>query len=505
MRSVESIRHLEGAVLDGRVRIGERVTTLVHRADGMAGSGLPTNLFVRFFPDHDPAEPLTERFLEATYLDHPNLLRCFGAGVHEVAGERITYALLEPYDETLTTQLERGPYSESDALDLGTQLGGALSYLHKNNLVCCGLDAPGIVIAGGRPKIAEYSQMRVPGTSYAAETRRLLASSPAVPPEAFEGIVTPAWDSWSLSSVLMSALSGPRPEPAAGRRSPRREFPEPFATVIAECMTSDWRSRCDVGRIVDLLKKSASRSDELSPDPSPLRPAQGRIPSPPSSAERVPLETHFRVEPPRRSSRWFYIAAMVGAVALGAFVAAITLNQKGSDPATAAQPPVTATGEIATPAKPGPSVPEPVQEQEAGTAERERSNGDAAAIRTVLNDWVAATRSRNAAAMATYYAPTVDTYYGVRGVSREFVRHQREEALSKVHEIRRLDIGNVQVSVSEPARATVTLDKTWDFGAGSSGKVRQELVMRKYDSQWRIASERDIRVYRLHTHGRGRA
>jgi hypothetical protein len=42
-------------------------------------------------------------------------------------------------------------------------------------------------------------------------------------------------------------------------------------------------------------------------------------------------------------------------------------------------------------------------------------------------------------------------------------------------------------------------DKSWDFGGGHSGMVEQQLELGKLDGNWRITSERNIRVYRINS------
>jgi hypothetical protein len=62
-----------------------------------------------------------------------------------------------------------------------------------------------------------------------------------------------------------------------------------------------------------------------------------------------------------------------------------------------------------------------------------------------------------------------------------------------------MNISNLTVTPDASGeRATAVFDKEWLFDGdqkSSSGKVRSELQMRKIKGEWRITSERDLKVY----------
>jgi hypothetical protein len=102
-----------------------------------------------------------------------------------------------------------------------------------------------------------------------------------------------------------------------------------------------------------------------------------------------------------------------------------------------------------------------------------------------------------------FYAADVNAFYGARHVSREWIKQNREKALSRVGKIRELIIDNVQLRQDRADHAMAIFDKSWDFGGRYSGKVKQQLELGKLDGNWRITSERNIHVYRVNS-GRGR-
>jgi hypothetical protein len=197
------------------------------------------------------------------------------------------------------------------------------------------------------------------------------------------------------------------------------------------------------------------------------------------------------------------IAAGAGAVACCALLATITMNTVRP----AAQPrPVPAPTTVQKPAPevadPGRNAAPPTGDPALATEQAQGPN-DSAQIYELLNGWVAASRNRNLDALSSFYAAQVNAFYGARHVSREWVKQNRENALSHVGQIRELTIDNVHLREDGPDHAIAIFDKSWDFGSGYAGKVKQQLELQKLNGNWRITSERNIRTYRVNS-GRGR-
>jgi hypothetical protein len=63
--------------------------------------------------------------------------------------------------------------------------------------------------------------------------------------------------------------------------------------------------------------------------------------------------------------------------------------------------------------------------------------------------------------------------------------------------IAKLSLTNIAFHDMEGPRVTATFDKEWDFRGtkGFAGSEKQEMVFVKKEGHWRIASERELRVY----------
>src|SRR5579884_1600443 len=105
-------RQLEGTILDDRVRVGKLIRAEhdgLFEAEPLEGAQVDGAhaLAVRFIDN--TTEPVLERYLEASFLIHPNLLPCFAAGKFDFAGTHFVYSVLERADATLSDAISEHP------------------------------------------------------------------------------------------------------------------------------------------------------------------------------------------------------------------------------------------------------------------------------------------------------------------------------------------------------------------------------------------------------------
>jgi ketosteroid isomerase-like protein len=111
-------------------------------------------------------------------------------------------------------------------------------------------------------------------------------------------------------------------------------------------------------------------------------------------------------------------------------------------------------------------------------------------------DWKSTLESRNLSAYMDNYADTVD-YYRKQNLNIGAVRADKARAFS-LYDSMRQNLSNMNVSVDRTGEtATAVFDKEWSFSGRdtSAGKVRSQLVFRKFNGRWLITSERDLKVY----------
>lgn len=114
-----------------------------------------------------------------------------------------------------------------------------------------------------------------------------------------------------------------------------------------------------------------------------------------------------------------------------------------------------------------------------------------------VNSWKSAAESLNLDNYMSNYAGTVD-YYNKKGASMGFVRADKQRAFTMYNSIQ-ITLSNMSVTPDASGeRATVVVDKEWNFSGAeknSSGKVKQQLQLKKISGQWLITGERDLKVY----------
>lgn len=480
---------LEGVSLDGYVTL-QRLVAL--QGDAMFKGELIDGgpVMVRVIPEDKSNGALLDRYLEAQFFDHPNVHRPLRAARFQPEGSSYVYAVFEPPDALLGEYLAGGPLSPAEVRKLGRNVAEGLGYLHDRNLVHCGLHPWAICNIDGVWRIADFSQMRLTGAGYAAETRKLMARKSIAPPEAFQGYVSPAWDVYELGQLMRTALTGLR-EGRKGNehlhRGPNTELPEPFRSVIASSVAPDPGQRPPLSDIAAALSDSAGAPPWADTAPHATR-------EPQSSADYQAESAQPAQRRPLGNWGPSAISALVGVLA-GLLLLVFLLRdpplQDGGGASQASSQPET-RGEPGPPAQPG----APAKDE--STRSRESSGPPPAhSVAEAMKRWESATREGDIGRQTALYAPSVSRFYRARNVSRQWIHEYRQRDAEKFGRIGSLEISKIRTRKTGANTATVTFDKAWTGTkrGASSGKVRSEMQFRQINGNWKIVSERDIGTY----------
>jgi ketosteroid isomerase-like protein len=476
--TVAAWKGLEGQIIDGRLRLEaleshERIPVFSAVFDDRP-------VTVRFFHEPDPSHAVFDRHREAAFLTHPSLLACLGTGTVTLRdGERFTYGVYESPNILLSTILEAKTFTPEEIRALCLDVLDGLDFLHSHGLVYGNLDRTTVARCGDRWKLCDYSELRPEGSGYMEETRRLLGVLPGAPPEAFSGVVTPAWDSWSLAHMLRSLVAEPgsaRNADGTPKRPPRTpELPEPFRTIAAGCLVPDPGSRSTTAEIrQQLADETAVPAAAAAFSPVPAA-GQAEQATPAPLAEPQFSTPWDRMPPTRRITPSAILIGVATAVGLLFLVSGyISRHDIAASPQPAA---------VTDPTEPSRS--------------RSAAVDPESQIQAAVNKWAEAFRNKDLDTEVSLYAPRVRRFFLKSNVTPEFIRQTKQSALRSAGEIRRYDLQNLTTRFDGPDAATVTFDKVWDF-AGSrrhTGKVRGELKFERQNGAWRIVSERDLKVY----------
>ena len=190
----------------------------------------------------------------AAGLHHPHLARVYDAGTQD----GVPYIVMERVAGTpLPTDR---PLAVGQAVNIGTQIAGALAFVHDQGLVHWDVKPANILVAAdGQAKLVDFGVPGTPddtatlGTAVADNTPRPAANPPpnldALPylaPERRAGAPpAPAADVYSLGAVLYTLLAG-RP-PAAGAPAPLRQLnpavPPALESLVARALAPDPAAR----------------------------------------------------------------------------------------------------------------------------------------------------------------------------------------------------------------------------------------------------------------------
>lgn len=122
-----------------------------------------------------------------------------------------------------------------------------------------------------------------------------------------------------------------------------------------------------------------------------------------------------------------------------------------------------------------------------------------ATLRGALNDWVAATNARDIDKQMRFYNPVVDSFYRMRNASRDDVRADKARVFERASLID-IRTGTPAIRLSPDGRTAIMLfNKRYAIegeGVDRRGEVIQELRWQRINGEWRITSERDLRVVR---------
>ena len=435
------------------------------------------------------------RFLEASFLHHPNLLRVFSAG----ASGGTIYAITEPFEATLVDQNLPCACNLEDLQRALLPVCAALSWLHSQDFVYCALSENFVVQCAGVWKLADFSELRIHGRTAPAETRRLLIRRDLyAPPEAYEGVVSPAWDAWSIG-VLIERL-WVRNARASGL-NPRRSLPASLSDLIRELADPDPLQRPSLDDVANRLSQIRGREARSQSVPARDGPCAGAVP--PSHQTSLVGSGAGKLQLPVRlhANDRIRIAAIVTL-----FVGAVTILAASYGRRVVENGKLTARTHVSS----REYEPE-LQSQETRLSSAPQPNAfpaqTAAAnlisgvdekreISAFLDRWVESTRQRDVYRQSNSYAKVVRMYFGQRNVPVEAIRRAKEHEFARVQAGAEFSISDVRFERLNPDRAVISFRRTWDFpGRPFGASSREEMALNRINGVWKIASERELRAF----------
>ena len=195
--------------------------------------------FVTIPPDFDRVVALDKINREARILknlNHPNLVKVFGAGVDE---DRIFFATELVEGESLSSLLaRRGTLAWDLVVDIARQVASALQYLHDNEIIHSKLTPDKILInRKGQVKVGDLRLNRNKRRRWDAVRRKELEIAAYSAPEQFtEAGATTKSDFYALGVILFECLTGKlphEPETLGKLVKQKQEVPVPSVSSLS--------------------------------------------------------------------------------------------------------------------------------------------------------------------------------------------------------------------------------------------------------------------------------
>lgn len=150
----------------------------------------------------------------AASLEHPHLMRVLESGRCQLGTDPYLFVVMEHAEETLSETLPYRALTAEEVRELLVPTLDALEFLHSRGLVHGQLKPTNVLVVGDQLKLASDT---LRSTGEAARPSGELTIYD--PPEASEGIVSPAGDVWALGITLVEALTQRSPAWSEDRAS----------------------------------------------------------------------------------------------------------------------------------------------------------------------------------------------------------------------------------------------------------------------------------------------
>jgi len=268
--ALEVKKQLIGQVIEGKYHLRELLReggfALVYRAEEIATGQVVRPVAVKLiYPD--PQTPRTatppEELAAVLRMSHPNIVSAYSAGICKLCNVTWLYLVMELAEESLEDHIRHSTLDPREAGEFTEHIASALAYLHKDpdRLVHRDVKPANILRFKEGWKLADF------GLAFAMERMRNNENQPSgtdkyMPPEGFEGKITPAWDMWAFGVMLTEALTGHHPFEsdrhivyAISQLKPQLppDLPMPFLEIIRGCLIQKRALRWTAPQVLEAL------------------------------------------------------------------------------------------------------------------------------------------------------------------------------------------------------------------------------------------------------------
>ncbi len=240
--------------------------------DGSPSGSGPRKAAIKLLPASGRAEDRLAGWAAASSLSHPHLARVLHFGRAEIDGAGLVYVVTEFAEEVLAQILPERALTADETREMLGPVLDALDYLHGKGYVHGHVKATNILVVENEVKLSSDGLV-----ARGKESHELVSNDLYNAPEAGNGPITPATDSWSLGVTLVEALTQDSPIWDAASDADAEipaSLPKPFDEIVRECLHADPARRCTVNDIRAMLEGKPRPVAQPAPQAPERRPPQ---------------------------------------------------------------------------------------------------------------------------------------------------------------------------------------------------------------------------------------
>jgi formylglycine-generating enzyme required for sulfatase activity len=232
----------------------------------------------------------------ARKLEHSNLIKAYSVGEFTFFNTEMLYLVMELAQGSLENHIAKGGLSADEIKNITAQVAQGLNYLHGQNKVHRDLKPGNILKVNQQYKLADFGLIRTLNNKSHTQTVHNSGTIIYMPPEAFRGDISSAWDLWSLGIMLIEMTTNQLPykfnndinqlmAKVMNCELQIPSLPKEFKPIIEGCLQKDRKQRWTAQQVLNALQPVGWNSP---PSPQPAPAAVKKPVSPTPFTEKLP-------------------------------------------------------------------------------------------------------------------------------------------------------------------------------------------------------------------------
>ncbi|MBE5227739.1 MAG: SUMF1/EgtB/PvdO family nonheme iron enzyme [Microcystis aeruginosa PMC 728.11] len=275
----------------------------VFHASEMVRNTLVKEVAVKVIPESSDDKLIELK--NARKLEHSNLIKAYSVGEFTFLNTEMLYLVMELAQGSLENHIAKGGLSAGEIKNITAQVAQGLNYLHGQNKVHRDLKPGNILKVNQQYKLADFGLIRTLNNKSHTQTVHNSGTIIYMPPEAFRGDISSAWDLWSLGIMLIEMTTNQLPykfnndihqlmAKVMNCELQIPSLPKEFKPIIEGCLQKDRKQRWTAQQVLNALQPVGWNSP-----PSPP-PAPAAVKKPVSPIPLIASPTPFTEKLPNR-------------------------------------------------------------------------------------------------------------------------------------------------------------------------------------------------------------